>query len=90
MYSEERELAYRPARKELTTFAALTIILIVTTIVNACICTHNFNQGLKPYINSRKAEHEEEKLGYGGMQGTEMSGGPSTGGASMPSRMEID
>lgn len=93
MYSAAREVAYRPARKELTTFAVLTIILIVTTIINACICTHNFNKGLKPYINSRKVDHEDEKIGYGGLQGTEMSGGPPrapTGGAPMPSRMEID
>jgi hypothetical protein len=93
MYSAARREAYRPARKELTTFAVLTIILIVTTIINACLCTHNFNKGLKPYINSKKVEHDDEKVGFGGMQGTEMSGGPPrapAGGTSMPARMEID
>jgi len=93
MYSAARRVAYRPARKELTTFAVLTIILIVTTIINACLCTHNFNKGLKPYINSKKVEHDDEKVGFGGMHGTEMSGGPPrapAGGTSMPARMEID
>ena len=93
MYSAAREDAYRPARKELTTFAVLTIILIVTTIIYACICTHNFGKGLKPYINDKKTDHEDEKPGYGGLSGTEMSSGPPrvpTGGAQMPARMEID
>lgn len=94
MYSKAREQAYKPARKELTTFAVLTIILIITTIINACMCTHNFNKGLKPYINNQKAPvHEEEKVGYGGIQGTEMSTAPPrapTGGTQMQSRMEID
>lgn len=91
MYSAARERAYRPARKELTTFAVLTIILIITTIINACMCTHNFNKGLKPYISSRKTERDDEKRA--GVHGTEMSGGPArapTGGAPMSPRMEID
>ncbi len=93
MYSAARERAYRPARKELTIFAVLTLILIVTTIVNACMCTHNFNKGLKPYVNDKKAEQDDEKVEFGGLQGTELSGGPPrvpTGGTPMPQRMEID
>jgi hypothetical protein len=89
MYSEARKKSYRPARKELTTFAVLTIILIITTIINACICTHNFNKGLKPYVTSKKVENDDEKAGYGGLHGTEMSGGPIVAGAPA-SRMEID
>lgn len=93
MYSAARERAYRPARKELTTFAVLTIILILTTIIYACTCTHNFGKGLKPYVNDKNTDHEDEKPGYGGLSGTEMSSGPPrlpTGGAQMPARMEID
>lgn len=89
MYSAARAAAYRPARKELTTFAVLTIILIITTIINAIICAHNFNKGLKPYISDRKVDEEEEKPGYNSSYGTEMSGGPNAG-RPPPSRMEID
>ena len=52
---------YRPARRSLTTFAVLTIICIVATLINAIICGYNFNKGLKPYIAHRKVESEEEK-----------------------------
>lgn len=93
MYSIARERAYRPARKELTTFAVLTIILIVVTIINACLCTHNFKKGLKPYIYTSKTAESDEKMGYGEAQATELSGGfvksPSSGGPMGP-RMEID
>lgn len=61
MYSPSREAAYLPARKELTTFAVLTIILILLTIVNACICAHNYNKGLKPYVNKPENIDDDEK-----------------------------
>lgn len=63
MYSDNFKTPYLPARKELTTFAAITIVLILMTIVNAIVCAANFNKGLKPYITSRKLETDEEKLG---------------------------
>lgn len=93
MYSAAREESYRPARKELTTFAVLTIILIVVTIINACLCTRNFNKGLKPYITTRKVAQADEKAGFAGTQATEMSGNLSripAGGGPMSPRMEID
>jgi len=43
---------YIPARRSLTTFAVITILLLVVTIVYAIICTIGFRQGLKPYIAS--------------------------------------
>ena len=89
MYSKAREAAYRPARKELTSFAVLTIILIITTIIYACMCAHNFKKGLKPYVTNKKVEDENEKPGYGGSYGTEMSNGPNVG-RPPPSRIEID
>ncbi|KAJ2904543.1 hypothetical protein MKZ38_007875 [Zalerion maritima] len=41
---------YMPVRKSLTAFAVLTIILIILTIINAFVCMHNFNAGLKRHL----------------------------------------
>lgn len=82
MYSSAREKAYMPARRSLTFFAVITIILIIMTIVNACVCTHNFNKGLKPHISS--AAGRQKKKG----DGTELEGRFSRG--PVPSRMTID
>ena len=88
MYEKHREEEYLPARKSLTTFAVLTIIAIVLTIINAVMCLSNFNRGLKPYVAHRKVESEDEKPGMGGMQ-MEM---PHLNYSSAPqtSRMTID
>jgi hypothetical protein len=99
MYSPGWEEPYLPARKELTTFAALTICLIVVTISYSCICAHNYNKGLKPYINKPQAVEDDEKpMGMAGSAyapfATEME--PSGSGmGKLParppqSRMEID
>lgn len=74
---------YKPARKSLTSFAVLTILLLVVTIITACICTHNFNKGLKPHVNSKSVGRSETKGGYG----NEM---PSLSGPTPTTRMEID
>ncbi|KAF1988431.1 hypothetical protein K402DRAFT_328293 [Aulographum hederae CBS 113979] len=52
MYSADprRKADYLPARRSLTTFAVITILLLVVTIVIACWCTHNFGMGLKQYV----------------------------------------
>ncbi|KAL6713815.1 hypothetical protein ACLMJK_008309 [Lecanora helva] len=78
----ERARPYLPARKSLTTFAVITIILIIVTIVNAVMCAMNFKKGLKPYIASRKLESEEEKPNM--MEMPNLAHGP------VPSRMTID
>src|SRR4051812_44453150 len=88
MYELGHLEAYLPARKELTTFAVLTIILILLTIVNACVCANNFNRGLKPYINKHKLENQDEKNQY--PYTTEMIAGPSGKLPPVPSRMTID
>jgi glucan phosphoethanolaminetransferase (alkaline phosphatase superfamily) len=44
----EKVIEYLPARKALTVFAVITILLLVATIATACVCTRNFNKGLKP------------------------------------------
>jgi hypothetical protein len=48
--NEERRANYLPARRTLTVFAVITIMLLVVTIVVAVWCTLNFNKGLKPHI----------------------------------------
>lgn len=82
MYEPRKSATYLPVRKSLTTFAVITVILIILTIINACVCTHNFNRGLKPHVNQRKYETEEEKVAM-----TEM---PNLAHGPVPSRMTID
>ena len=65
MFSRAREHNYIAARKELLTFAVLTIILILMTIVNCIWCATNYNKGLRPYLARRKVQSEEEKMGPG-------------------------
>lgn len=50
MYQNGKKDPYLPARKELTTFAVLTIGLLISTIIVACMCIANYGKGLKPYI----------------------------------------
>jgi len=52
MYQPSKEEPYLAARKELTTFAVLTIGLLISTIIVACMCAHNYGNGLKPYVTS--------------------------------------
>lgn len=56
MYTKSTEEAYLPARKNLTSFAVITILLITITIVNASLCWYNFNKGLKAYTAPEKVE----------------------------------
>lgn len=77
-----RAQRYLPARKSLTSFAVITIVLIVPTIVNAIVCASNFRHGLRPYIANRKVESEDEKPSM--MEMPNLSHGP------VPSRMTID
>jgi hypothetical protein len=59
MYQASHAIFYLPARKSLTSFAVITIVLLILTIVNACVCMSNFDQGLKPHIMKRKIGGEE-------------------------------
>ena len=88
MYSTEREQNYLAARKELASFAVLTIILILMTIINCIMCAINYNKGLRPYVARRKVETEDEKMSHAPMGGsayapyaTEMQ--PNNGGYGM-------
>lgn len=75
-----RQEDYKPARKSLTAFAVLTILLLLITIVTACMCTHNFNKGLKPHVNDKVVKSDKA-------YNTEM---PSLSGPAPSQRMEID
>jgi hypothetical protein len=80
MYQPAKYRTYLPVRKSLTFFAIITIILIIVTIINACLCTNNFHKGLKPHINSRGKSSDFEKPTE---LGTNIPG-------QMPARMMID
>ncbi|KAH7079962.1 hypothetical protein BKA63DRAFT_590212 [Paraphoma chrysanthemicola] len=77
----DRQKDYQPARKSLTAFAVLTILLLIFTIIIACMCTHNFNKGLKPHVNNKVVQSD------GKQYNTEM---PSISGPAPSQRMEID
>ncbi|KAF2033084.1 hypothetical protein EK21DRAFT_86522 [Setomelanomma holmii] len=79
--SLDRQNDYKPAKKSLTAFAVLTILLLIFTIIVACMCTHNFNKGLKPHVNNKAVQSE------GKQYNTEM---PSISGPAPSQRMEID
>lgn len=87
MYQTGFQEDYRPVRKNLTSFAVITLLLIILTIVNACVCAANFNKGLKQHISKRKITSEEEKA----EQVLEMQPDlKHNGGGAGPSRMTID
>lgn len=80
MYAVATRNEYLPARASMTFFAIITLILIVVTIINACMCVNNFHCGLKPHITTKKAKPEEKT--------TELSS--NMAGTTVPSRMMID
>jgi hypothetical protein len=51
---------YLPARRSLTTFAVLTIILLITTIAIAMICMFNFDKGLRPMLDTKKRPRSDQ------------------------------
>ena len=55
MYTPPKQDTYKPARRSLTFFAVITLILIIITIINACVCMSNFNKGLKRHVNRGKS-----------------------------------
>jgi len=85
MYQPSKRANYLPVRKNLTSFAVLTILLILLTIINASICMGNFNKGLKPHILKRKIGGELEKENM-----TEMPDLKPGVGGPVSNRMTID
>ncbi|KAL9116146.1 MAG: hypothetical protein Q9227_000516 [Pyrenula ochraceoflavens] len=86
MYEPSHEDAYLAARRDLTSFAVITIVLILCTITNAILCTLNFNKGLKPHVAHRKLESDDEKANMTEMQ----PHGLAYSGTMNQNRMEID
>lgn len=88
IYQPDRMVAYLPVRTSLTIFAVLTIILILLTIANACVCMYNFDKGLKPFVTRRKLIGADEKQTDNFTELPDMKhGGPVV---PQPSRMTID
>ncbi|KAF2211791.1 hypothetical protein CERZMDRAFT_68500 [Cercospora zeae-maydis SCOH1-5] len=88
MYTPAREKNYQAARSSLTTFAVLTLLLLVVTIGTAIACMMNFNKGLKPHIQRRKVPNSAE-LVDGKWAGDDINGPPHPLGV-VPQRMTID
>ncbi|MCJ1309760.1 hypothetical protein MMC25_003421 [Agyrium rufum] len=82
VYHGPKTATYISVRRPLTTFAVITVILIILTIVNAIVCMINFDKGLKPHIATRKVESEDEKAYM-----TEM---PNLSVTAPPRRMTIE
>ena len=81
---------YLPARKALTVFAVITILLLVATIVTACVCTKNFNKGLKPHIQKRKVLDPEDNKATPYLTGHDLQGPASHQLGHLQNRMTID
>jgi hypothetical protein len=62
MYDSPKKEFYLAARHSLTTFAVLTLILLIITMVVAIMCMRNFNKGLRPHIRSRRSIHGRDSL----------------------------
>jgi hypothetical protein len=91
MYSKSHAEFYIAVRKNLTSFACITILLIVLTIANAIACMLNFNKGLKTHLVKRAiGDDDQEKLGSG--MDHHMTPLPNLNAGHVPvsSRMTID
>ena len=88
MYDSSVAHNYAAARHSLTTFAVLTIILLIVTIAAAIMCMRNFNKGLKPHIQKRKVPNADD-VKYSNY-GNEAYNGNQHPLAAVPTRMTID
>ncbi|EPS42519.1 hypothetical protein H072_3512 [Dactylellina haptotyla CBS 200.50] len=83
MYNGAKVEFYRLARRSLTIFAVITVILLIITICVAIKCMLNFDKGLKQHVNRRKPADPEDKH-----QMADFNAG--TNQITPPPRMEID
>ncbi|GAP84360.1 hypothetical protein SAMD00023353_0701780 [Rosellinia necatrix] len=81
IYTPSQQKAYKPVQKSLTTFAVLTIVLIILTIINAFVCLFNFGHGLKQHLQSPRQEIDKDQASYS-MHDVKQP--------QLPSRMTID
>ncbi|KAI9749976.1 MAG: hypothetical protein M1815_002089 [Lichina confinis] len=82
MYQPSQRYIYEPALAPLTCFGVITVVLIVLTIINACVCMYNFGHGLMPHVATRRVSAEDDKV--------HMTDVPNYSQASAPNRMVID
>ena len=75
----DRVQDYYYARRSLTTFAVMSLILLFITIVYAGICTANYGKGLKPHVDSQSSRWGRRRGG-----GEELSKLYSTDASSVP------
>ncbi|KAF2766204.1 hypothetical protein EJ03DRAFT_185077 [Teratosphaeria nubilosa] len=87
MYDSVRSKDYEPVRRSLTTFAVLTILLLVVTITVAGLCMKNFNKGLRPHIHRTSVPGPEEAK-YGEFGNGYVGSAHQLG--NVPTRMTID
>lgn len=87
--SPERIEDYKPARKNLTSFAVITILLMVITITIAIWCMLNFNKGLKQYVYDKPSRSSSDDKPYENDLEMRPESAGRTGG-SQPGRMVID
>lgn len=81
----EKVLEYYAARETLTTFAVITLILLIVTIITAFLCMKNFGKGLKRHVlKKRSGVDSDPKDGayYDQGQGQQLG--------TLPGRMVID
>ena len=78
---------YMPARRMLTSFAVITILLMLITIVIAAWCMRNYGKGLKQYVSGRKRRSQD---GDGKMYLQDVPTGAPGSSSGGPSRMVID
>ncbi|KAF3925275.1 hypothetical protein ABW20_dc0106503 [Dactylellina cionopaga] len=83
MYHGDKVAFYMLARRSLTIFAVITVILLIITIGVAIKCMLNFDKGLKQHVNRRKPTDPEDKH-----QMADFNAG--TNQITPPPRMEID
>lgn len=86
--TDDEKKTYAPAKHSLTTFAVITLMLIGATITYACMCTYNFNKGLKPHVQSTR----RRRAGSAGDMDKLFTSADVqlTEGPGQASRMEID
>lgn len=70
MYYGPKKDQYESARKSLTFFAAITILLIILTIANACVCYRNFDNELTEilgFFGPKRVKERDTEMGVHGM-----------------------
>lgn len=82
---------YMPARRTLTSFAVITILLMVITISIACWCMSNYGKGLKQHVSRSGSKSKRRSQDSDGkMYNDDVALGAPPGSSGGPNRMVID